>query len=120
MAGAWEEAVGGWAPPDHASAAELRGITTDGSGDPRVGRQGWDDAPAVVIEAEGHGLPVAAEQYRVTSTRRGLDVLRARWQGWDVALAVPVEAEGHGLPVAAEQHRVTSTRRSLDVLRARW
>ena len=53
----------------------------------------------------------------MTSTRRGLDVLRARWQGWHVALAAVIEAEGHGLPVAAQQHRVSITRRGLDVLR---
>ena len=118
LTGAWKEAVGGWAPPDQASGAELRGTTIDGSGDPRVWRQFWDVASAVDIPAEGHGLPVAAEQHRVTNTRRGLDVLRARWQGWDVASAVDINAKGQSLPVAAEQRRVTSTRRGLDVLRA--
>ena len=65
-------------------------------------------------------VPQPEDQHRVTNTRRGLDVLRARWQGWDVALAVDINAEGHGLPVAAEQYRVTNTRRGLDVLRAKW
>ena len=73
-----------------------------------------ENGSKTVVEAEGHDLPVAAEQHRVSTTHRGLDVPRARRQGWDVALAAIIVAEGHGLPVVAEQHHVGHTTPHID------